>query len=324
MKILDARLPPFPVRDNAGGAATQAVSETSKRDEDGDSSIHGLLWDGNQKMRAAPSPAEFGSGGESLSCNSLSPVLLLTGGARRVGRFLARRFAQQGWSVAIHFHTSSNEAQELVQLINQEAKTERAIAFRADLSEEKQVQALFAKAWEWQGGIHCLINNAALFQQDSWETATQETLNAHFAVNFQAPFLLTQLFAQALQTASDIGPGIANVINLVDYQINAPPSSSFPFFSYALSKSSLWDLTQKLALSLAPLLRVNGVGLGYVLPPDSMAPEKWRERISQTPLQRETSLEELLNTLLFILKTPSLTGQLLWLDSGQHLKKSTI
>ena len=255
-------------------------------------------------------------------------MILITGSACRIGKALALQFAECGWHVIIHYHTSQKEAEALIEEINHKADFDCALALQANLSNDAEVHNFFESAWAWKGKIDCLVNNASLFQKDSWKTATFESLQAHFSVNLQAPFLLTQLFSNAYEKEFPEKIGDKNVINIVDYQMlrqDDPPLNpeaflSFPFFSYALSKASLWELTQKLALALVPHIRVNAIALGYVLPPETMNQKAWEKRVSETPLQRETSVNEIFEALQFILKAPSLTGQLILLDSGQHLR----
>jgi NAD(P)-dependent dehydrogenase (short-subunit alcohol dehydrogenase family) len=129
-------------------------------------------------------------------------------------------------------------------------------------------------------------------------------------VNLHAPLILTQAFAA--QAVADGG----NVINILDQRV----WKLTPFFlSYTVSKAALWTLTQTLAMALAPGLRVNGVGPGPTLPSPRQTDAQFAQQCASTLLQRGASPEEICAAIQFILGTPSMTGQMIALDGGQHL-----
>ena len=161
------------------------------------------------------------------------------------------------------------------------------------------------------GPIDVLVNNASLFERDEIDTVTRESWTRHMEVNLRAPFVLSQGFAAALPEGIE-----GNIVNLLDQRVlNLTPH----FMSYTLSKSGLWTLTRSLALSLAPRIRVNGIAPGPVLPSARQSAEAFSKQARATPLKRAVAPEEIADSVLFVLRTPSLTGQLIALDSGQHL-----
>jgi NAD(P)-dependent dehydrogenase (short-subunit alcohol dehydrogenase family) len=234
---------------------------------------------------------------------------LVTGGAQRIGRALALALAEDGFAVAIHYNGSHRAAGELTESIR--GRGGAAVALAADLADEEAVSRLLPLAESALGPIGCLVNNAALFANDTVETATRESWHAHLAINLRAPFILIQDFASRLpQEASGV------VVNLLDQRV----WSLTPYFvSYTLAKAGLWTLTQTMALALAPRIRVNGIGPGPTMPSPRQTAEQFARQCELMPLRRGTSPGEIAAALRFILAAPAMTGQMIALDGGQHL-----
>lgn len=234
---------------------------------------------------------------------------LITGAAHRIGRAVAVALAKDGWSVGIHYNRSVDAAQSLVDEIV--AGGSKAVALPADLAKESDVLTLVPRAVEALGPLGCLVNNASLFEMDEALTATRASWNAHLETNLRAPFVLTQGFAAQLPEESG-----GSVINLVDQRVwNLTPH----FITYTLSKAGLWTLTQTLAMALAPRIRVNAIGPGPTLPSPRQTPEQFERQCAAMPLKRGTTPQEVADAVRFLLNTPSITGQLIALDGGQHL-----
>jgi NAD(P)-dependent dehydrogenase (short-subunit alcohol dehydrogenase family) len=243
---------------------------------------------------------------------------LVTGAARRIGRAIVRDLADDGWDVAVHHHSSADEAGRLVGEI--EASGRRAVALQADLAQEAEAAGLVARACERLGPISLLVNNAAIFERDLPLSADAASWQRHMAINLRAPLVLTQGLLAQLPPAPDgdtPGHGIeANVINLVDQRVlNLTPH----YTSYTVSKAGLWALTRHLALALAPRVRVNAIGPGIVLPPPGASEESMEAMRRAMPLRRGAGVDEICACVRFIVATPSLTGQMIALDGGQHL-----
>ncbi|RMD62308.1 MAG: SDR family oxidoreductase [Alphaproteobacteria bacterium] len=234
---------------------------------------------------------------------------LVTGAARRVGRAIALDLARHGWAVAVHYRTSAADAAATVADI--EAAGGRALALQADLADEADVETLVPRAVAALGPLGCLVNNASTFEMDTIETATRESWDRHIEPNLRAPLVLSQAFARALPM-----PDGGVIINLIDQRVwNLTPY----FLSYTVSKAGLWTLTRTLALALAPRIRVNGIGPGPTLPSARQSDEQFARQCAAMPLGRGTSPAEICRAVRFILETPSLTGQMIALDGGQHL-----
>jgi len=244
-----------------------------------------------------------------LATPEVPKAALVTGGAARVGRALSLALAADGYAVAIHHHRSHQAADALVAEIG--AAGGNAIALAADLADENAARDMIVRAATALGPIGVLVNNAAMFENDTVASATRESWDRHLAINLRAPFVLTQEFAARLP--ADAG-GV--VVNLLDQRV----WSLTPYFvSYTVAKTGLWTLTQTMALALAPRIRVNGIGPGPTLPSTRQSDAQFREQCRSLPLQRGTSPAEIAAALRFILAAPALTGQMVALDGGQHL-----
>ncbi|NNU67401.1 SDR family oxidoreductase [Rhizobium sp. WYCCWR 11152] len=238
---------------------------------------------------------------------------LITGAAKRIGRAIAEDLAANGFSVAIHANGSIREAEELVAQLRQ--KGYRAIALQADLTNTGETAELIAKASEALGPLDLLINNASVFQHDSARSFNAATWALHFDLHVRAPSILAAAFAQQMPTEA---AGL--IVNIIDQRVWALRPS---FYSYTLSKSALWTATQTLAQALAPRIRVNAIGPGPSMPSERQAMEDFQAQISALILQRGPALEEFGQTIRFLYDTPSITGQMIALDGGQHLAWQT-
>jgi len=234
---------------------------------------------------------------------------LVTGAARRIGRAIARDLASHGWRVGVHYRGSRHEADHLVAEIA--AAGGMAAAIPADLSDIEEVRALIPRCADALGTPTCLVNNASEFQLDTVTTLTQREWDTHLDINLRAPVFLTQALYLALPDGAE-----GNVINMCDQRVWRPTPQ---FFSYTISKAGLWTATQTLAQALAPRVRVNAIGPGPVLRSVHQTDADFAEEKAATLLRRGPELAEIAAAVRFILQTPSMTGQMIALDGGQHL-----
>lgn len=235
--------------------------------------------------------------------------VLVTGAGRRIGRAIALDLAAAGWAVAVHYNRSQDDAEAVVGEITDGGGT--ALALGTDLASDEDAERLIEAAAAGIGPLTCLVNNASVFEEDTPATATRESWGRHMQVNVRAPFVLTQAFARQLPADQE-----GNVINLIDQVVwNVTPY----FTSYTVSKMALWGLTQTLALALAPGIRVNAIGPGPTLPSIHQTEEAFERQWSSLPLRRRTMPEEICRAVRFLLDAPSITGQMIVLDGGQHL-----
>ncbi|MBY3194285.1 SDR family oxidoreductase [Rhizobium laguerreae] len=238
---------------------------------------------------------------------------LITGAAKRIGRAIAEDLAANGFSVAIHANGSIGEADALVAELRQ--KGYRAIALQADLSDLGETGELITRASEALGPLDLLVNNASVFQHDSARSFNAASWALHFDLHVRAPSILAAAFAQQMPAEA---AGL--IVNIIDQRVWALRPS---FYSYTLSKSALWTATQTLAQALAPRIRVNAIGPGPSMPSERQAMEDFQAQVSALILQRGPALEEFGQTIRFLYDTPSITGQMIALDGGQHLAWQT-
>jgi NAD(P)-dependent dehydrogenase (short-subunit alcohol dehydrogenase family) len=237
------------------------------------------------------------------------PIALVTAAALRLGRAIALDLAKHGWWIGVHHRTSAAEAETLVDEIEQLGS--KAVSLQADLTSEPELRRLVRSCAEKLGAPTCLINNAARFEWDTIDTLDWAGWQAELDVNLRAPIFLAQEFARTLP-----GDTSGCVINMIDQRVwRLGPE----FFSYTIAKSGLWTATRTLAQALAPRIRVNAIGPGPVLKNRRQSEAEFEAECLKTPLRRRATAEEVCNTIRFLLDTPSVTGQMIALDSGQHL-----
>lgn len=236
-------------------------------------------------------------------------VALVTGAGRRLGRAMSIALGRAGWAVAVHYNQSREAAIETAEEIKKAGG--KATLLQADLAREEEVATLVPRAVEALGPLTLLVNNASVFEMDQAHTVTRQSWDAHMETNLRAPFVLSQAFAAQLPENAQ-----GNIINMLDQRV----WKLTPYFmSYTVSKMGLWTLTRTLALALAPRIRVNGIGPGPALPSARQTPEQFAAHCQALPLKRGPTLDEIAATLMFILAAPSMTGQMIALDGGEHL-----
>jgi NAD(P)-dependent dehydrogenase (short-subunit alcohol dehydrogenase family) len=238
------------------------------------------------------------------------PIALVTGAAKRIGRAIALRLGQDGWDIALHYNSSRADAEAVSGELA--ASGARGVPVHADLGDHDETRGLMPACAEALGAPVCLINNASIFQRDTVTDFTDESWQAHQDVNLRAPLVLAQGFAEALPAGQT-----GNIVNLIDQRVlRLTPG----FFSYTLSKSALWTATRTMAQALAPRIRVNAIAPGPVLPNAYQTDEDFAREWRGTPLERGAAPEEIAEAVVFILRAPAMTGQMIALDGGEHLQ----
>lgn len=233
---------------------------------------------------------------------------LVTGAGRRIGQVLALEAARAGYDVAIHYRASGDEAEDTARAVRDLGR--RALLVRADLSDEDETRSLVAQAAPL-GPLTLLINNASAFEDDRVGGLSRAAWDRHLETNLRAPIVLAEAMAAALP---DDRHGL--VVNLIDQRVWRPNPQ---FFSYTLSKAGLWWATQTLAQALAPRIRVNAIGPGPTLPSVHQAPGEFEAEAAGVLLQRRANPEEVAAALRYLIDAPSVTGQMIAVDGGQHL-----
>ena len=243
---------------------------------------------------------------------SSTPVALVTGAAKRIGRHIALRLAQRGWDIVVHYGQSAQEAAQVVAEIEQIGR--RALAVQADLGNVEQVKAIVPQALAMFGRLDCVVNNASLFEADDVEDFSQACLDKHMHANLMAPIMLAQALHAALP--NDVDAGIASVINILDQKLfNLNPD----YLSYTLSKAALQTATTTLAQALAPKVRVVGIAPGLSLLSGDQSESYFQAAHKVTPLGRSSTPEDIADAVCYVATAKSITGTTLLVDGGQHL-----
>ncbi len=245
--------------------------------------------------------------------NTQDKVVLVTGAAVRVGKVIARRLADSGARVAVHYRNSETEAREFVDEIVSGGG--QADMFQAELSERVQVESLVPAVVERFGSLDILINSASVFE-DRWLDETDDAnWDMNFAVNVTAPFVLSRSMAKHL----DGKPG--KIISLTDWKTTRPKR-----FAYGVSKAALGGLSRSLAAALAPSIQVNEVALGAILLPVTAEPDEdaaLSEKLaSRTPLGRLGTPEEVAQVVMTLIENDYITGETIYVDGGQRLSRT--
>jgi len=234
---------------------------------------------------------------------------LVTGAARRIGRTLALTAARAGYDVVVHHRHSGADADQTVREIA--ALDRRGLAVAADLDGD-DLRPLVAAAPE---PLALLVNCASLFEDDRIQSLTTEAWDAAIATNVRAPVLLSQAFAAALPASRQ---GL--IVNIIDQRVLRPTPQ---FFSYAVSKAALWAATQMLAQGLAPRIRVNAIAPGPTLPSIHQSQAAFDAETGAVILGHGASPDEIGQALAYLIDAPSVTGQMIVVDGGQHLSWKT-
>lgn len=234
------------------------------------------------------------------------PAVLVTGGARRIGAAIARRFAADGWHVVIHANRSLTEARTLA------AELPSAEAVAADLADLAAARALVtslaARLRDWR----VLVNSAGVFEPDDVTELDPATNQRAMTVNAVAPALMAQAFLA--QARADGG---RRVIQVTDQKLANPNPD---FFSYTMSKHALASTIPMLSKARRdPRDRIYGLAPGAILPSHDQSPEETESSHRLNLLRRRTTVEEVADAALFLARGWLASGQTLFLDSGQHL-----
>jgi len=232
---------------------------------------------------------------------------LITGASKRIGKAIALYLASLGANILVHYHTSKEEAKRVVGTLSDQSV--KAWALQSDLADPESASQLIGKARTVAGDLHYLINNASIFPNSQLDSFSSQELEHVMQVNAMAPLQLCRDFAK-LKTAE-------HIINLLDTRITA---FDFSHAAYDLSKKTLHQLTQSLAIELAPQIRVNAVAPGLILPPADKD-HSYLEKLKHTnPLQTYGTPEEIARAIGFLITSHFIQGHVIFVDGGRHLK----
>ncbi len=236
-------------------------------------------------------------------------TVLVTGAARRIGRAVSLALASRGANLVVHYSRSADAAASLVAELR--AVGVRAHAIQADLAVPEEAEGLVPRARERAGALDALVNNASIFEPETLDAATFERLVRDVEVNAWAPFVLTRALARQ--------SGRGKVVNLLDARL---AGLDLRHAGYFLSKHLLAVITRMSAVAFAPRLSVNAVAPGLVLPPRG-EDEAYLARLARRlPLERHGGPEDVAGAVVFLLESDFVTGQVVFVDGGQHLREA--
>lgn len=236
--------------------------------------------------------------------NIQGKTILLTGGAIRIGRIIAKSLAKRGARIAIHYHTSKDNAQALERELASLTETQ---IFQANFENFGELIRLVPEIEEKFGLIDVLINSAAIFEEKQIFSIQEKDWNRQININLRAPFFLSQQVSFSMLKRKS-----GKIISIIDYSPNRPP---IDYLVYSVSKAGLKTLTKALAKELAPYVTVNAIALGPTLPPESYSEEKKKQVAEKTLLKRWGDPQEVANAVLFLIEgNDNATGGVLHLD----------
>ena len=245
---------------------------------------------------------------ENASVISLSgKTALVTGAAKRLGRATALTLAHEGVNVVLHCRTSAKAAEELADAIR--ALDVKAWTLTADLASPGAAQSLVERALDMAGPLDFLINNASVFPPSGMADVSVESVHASVDLNALAPFLAARRFAEQRRDGA--------IINFLDARI---VDYDREHVAYHLSKRMLFELTRMMALEFAPAIRVNAVAPGLILPPAGKDESYLASLAHTNPLNRYGGVDDVTSAVVFLLQSPFITGQVIFVDGGRHLR----
>jgi pteridine reductase len=239
-------------------------------------------------------------------------VVLITGGAKRVGAAICRHLHSAGANLMLHYRVSAGEARLLQAELNHQRKDSVAL-IQADLLDIAKLPAMVEQTVQSFGRLDALVNNASSFFQTPVGEITAAAWEDLIGTNLRAPLFLSQAAAPALKKAQGA------IVNITDIHAERPLKN---YVVYSVAKAGLVGLTRSLARELAPEVRVNAIAPGPILwPDDETFDELSRQRIiSHTPLKREGTPEDIAKAVHFLLAEATyVTGETINVDGGRHV-----
>ncbi|MBI3480376.1 MAG: pteridine reductase [Nitrosomonadales bacterium] len=240
-------------------------------------------------------------------------VILVTGGAKRVGAAICRRLHASGARIAIHYRSSSAEALNLRDALNA-LRPDSAAIFQADLLDSSVLPGLVREIIAQFGQLDALVNNASSFYATPLADVDQQQWNDLLGTNLKAPLFLAQAAATELRRRHGC------IVNIADIHAERPMHGHL---LYSVAKAGLVALTKGLAQELAPQVRVNAIAPGVIIWPESEAwldEEQRRKIVAHTLLKREGEPDDIARTAQFLIaEAPYVTGQIIAVDGGRSV-----
>jgi NAD(P)-dependent dehydrogenase (short-subunit alcohol dehydrogenase family) len=232
---------------------------------------------------------------------------LITGGSDRIGKAVAIHLAKQGYHLVLHYNSAKEKAENLQMHIESTYKVKVEL-LQINFLKENDFDRIFEDFKNKNITIEVLVNCASDFIPSSFNERGSELFDKEMTINLKIPYLLTKAFARVF--------GKGNIINFVDTKV---AKNKTVHLDYILSKKLLKDFTKISAVELAPNIRVNAIAPGLILPPEGKDESYLLNLAKDIPLKTIGNLDEILKAFQFILDSYFFTGQILYIDGGEHL-----
>lgn len=240
-------------------------------------------------------------------------VVLVTGGAKRVGAAISHRLHAAGAQLAVHYRSSVSEASALCDELNA-LRAESAFAFQADLLDLDALPKLVQKVVRKFGRLDALVNNASSFYATPLAEVDEQQWHDLLGTNLRAPLFLAQAAADELRRSHGC------IVNIADIHAERPMHGHL---LYSVAKAGLVALTRGLAQEMAPQVRVNAVAPGVILWPEAEAWQDENQRrkiVAHTLLKREGEPDDIAKAVTFLIQdAPYVTGQIITVDGGRSV-----
>ena len=232
---------------------------------------------------------------------------LITGGSDRIGKAVAIHLAKEGYHLVLHYNSAKEKAENLQMHIESTYKVKVEL-LQNNFLKENDFDRIFEDFKKKNITIEVLVNCASDFIPSSFNERGSELFDKEMTINLKIPYLLTKAFARVF--------GKGNIINFVDTKV---AKNKTVHLDYILSKKLLKDFTKISAVELAPNIRVNAIAPGLILPPEGKDESYLLNLAKDIPLKTIGNMDEILKAFQFILDSYFFTGQILYIDGGEHL-----
>ncbi|NPA58458.1 MAG: SDR family NAD(P)-dependent oxidoreductase [Aquificae bacterium] len=231
--------------------------------------------------------------------------VLITGGARRIGKHIARRLAEEGADLVIHYLSSVSQAEALADELRKKGVS--VFLVRADLEKEREVEEMAHTVIDRLGGVDVLINNASIYYRTDFFQSDVREMDRFYAVHVKAPFILSRILGKKM-----VEKKAGRIINIADYSGLRPYRDYTP---YSVSKGAMLTLTRALAKELAPYVLVNAVLPGPIIPAEGL--EDREKPLKKTVLKRWAGEEEVYKAVKYLIETEFTTGAFIPVEGGR-------
>lgn len=236
-----------------------------------------------------------------------TPLAVVTGAAKRLGRAIALELASMNFAIGIHYNTSSDEAFGLAsQLENDGVDT---LLLKADLMQPRQIGKMFAEIGSFLHPLKIFVNSASVMTRGSIMEISVADWDHMMDLNLRAAWLCIQHASQAMKEGG-------NIINITDSGAGHLWTS---YAAYSISKAGAEVLTRLAAKSLAPSIRVNAIAPGLILPSEDMEASDWSTLVNKLPLKKSGDPQAIARAVRYLIENEHITGHTLVVDGGYQL-----